>query len=80
MEWNSRRASGTGATPMAMIFPVDSPSIRSPAKYMAPDTGFTSPRMVFIVVVFPDALPPRRETTSPSKTSRLTSFRILIEP
>ncbi len=58
MEWNSRRASGTGATPMAMIFPVDSPSIRWPENYTAPDRGFTSPRMDFIVVVFPDALPP----------------------
>jgi hypothetical protein len=38
------------------------------------------PRIVFIVVDFPDALPPRRQTISPGRTSRSMAFRTWIGP
>jgi hypothetical protein len=36
--------------------------------------------MVFIVVDFPEAFPPRRQTISPARTSRFTDFRTGIGP
>ena len=38
-----------------------------------PVRGLTIPRIVFSVVDFPDALPPSRQTSSPSRTTRFES-------
>jgi hypothetical protein len=42
--------------------------------------GLTSPRMVFMVVDLPQALPPSRETISPSPTVRETFLRAWMGP
>ncbi len=46
----------------------------------APSAAGTIPRIVFSVVDFPEALPPSRHTSSPSPTSRSTSWRMCICP
>jgi hypothetical protein len=44
--------------------------IGSPAKRTTPDVGFTSPRMIFMVVDLPLALPPSRQTICPRPTMK----------
>ena len=46
-----------------------SPSIRAPSNVTVPERGASSPRMIFIVVDLPLALPPSSETMRPSPTS-----------
>ena len=66
MRGKTRRASGTGAMPRRTISLVRSVWIASPRKVTVPGAGRTRPRMVFIVVDLPEALPPRSDTISPS--------------
>ena len=80
MRPNRRRASGTSVMPRLTIAWVARPSMRWPAKWTLPWRGRTTPRMVFIVVDLPDALPPSRQTISPSRTSMLTPFSAWIGP
>jgi hypothetical protein len=54
--------------PRRTIWEVLRPSIRSPLNETVPVTGLTNPRIVFIVVDLPEALPPSRQTSSPSRT------------
>jgi hypothetical protein len=75
-----RRASGTSEMPRLTMASVGSPSIRWPSNSTVPWRGRTMPRMVFIVVDFPEALPPRRQTISPACTSRSMAFRTWIGP
>jgi hypothetical protein len=66
---NSRRASGTGAIPRRTRSEVGRVLIRSPRYSTVPRVGRTMPRTVFIVVDFPHALPPSRQTISPARIS-----------
>ena len=79
MSANSRRFSGTIEMPRRTISEVERPEIRSPSKTTSPSDGVTYPRTVFSVVLLPLALPPSRQTISPSKicmsTSRSTATR-----
>ena len=52
----------------------------SPSRSTRPVFGLTIPRIVFSVVDFPDALPPSRHTSSPSRTTMFTSWRMWISP
>ena len=45
------------------------PSMRLPSNSTAPSNGRTRPRIVFMVVDLPQALPPSRHTSSPLRTS-----------
>ena len=45
-----------------------------------PERGLTIPRIVFRVVDFPEAFPPRRHTSSPSATSSEMPWRMWIGP
>jgi hypothetical protein len=72
---NRRRFSGTIETPRSTRLLVDQSVTTSPSRSTSPDDGLTMPRIVFSVVVLPDALPPSRQTISPAKTSRFTSLR-----
>ena len=69
MSANSRRASGTEAMPRRTICGVVRPSIEAPSKITSPERGRTRPRMIFIVVDLPLALPPSRQTMWPRGTS-----------
>ena len=80
MRPNTRRASGTSEMPRRTTSPVDRPLIFSPSNVTLPDRGRTMPRIVFIVVDLPEALPPSRHTISPALTSRLTPFSAMICP
>src|SRR5512139_1816433 len=51
-----------------------------PSNSISPLKGFTRPMMVFIVVVLPQAFPPRRQTSSPAQTLRSTSLSTWIGP
>ena len=48
--------------------------ISSPPKRTTPFRGETIPRIVFSVVDLPDALPPSRQTSSPSPTARFDAL------
>ena len=67
MRGNTRRASGTGAMPRRTISRgrqrVDRLALD---RSRCPRAGRTRPRIVFIVVDLPDALPPSSDTISPS--------------
>src|SRR3954467_13311394 len=76
----TRRASGTSEMPRRTISPVDSPSRRFPSNSTVPACGRTMPRIVFIVVDFPEALPPSRQTISPAWTSSVTPLRAGMGP
>jgi hypothetical protein len=80
MRANRRRASGTSAMPRRTIAWGGRPSIRSSSKLTLPRWGRTTPRMVFIVVDLPEALPPSRHTISPWLTLRLMPFSAGIGP
>ena len=68
MSGNSRRASGTDPMPRRTIAWVGRPVMAAPSKLTVPLRGRTRPRMTFIVVDLPLALPPSRHTISPSPT------------
>jgi hypothetical protein len=72
MAGNTRRASGTDATPRRMISDVGRPVISWPSSQTWPARGRTSPRMTFMVVDLPDAFPPRSATISPASTWSVT--------
>ena len=75
-----RRASGTDAIPEATLREVGHLVMSCPSSSRRPVAGRTSPRMVFIVVDLPEALPPSRDTIFPPGTFRLTPFRALACP
>ena len=75
-----RRASGTDAMPEATLREVGQVVMSLPSSSTLPASGRTSPRMVFMVVDLPDALPPSSETIRPSGTVRFTPFRALACP
>ena len=50
-----------------------SPWMGRPSQSTSPAKGWTRPRMLFMVVDLPDALPPSRQTSSPSPTVSETS-------
>ena len=54
-------ASGKSTT-MKIILGLVKPSVEAPSKVNSPERGFTRPRMIFIVVDLPLALPPNRHT------------------
>jgi hypothetical protein len=66
---NRRRASGTEPTPRRTICGVGRPVIGWPSKRTTPEVGFTRPRMIFMVVDLPLALPPSRQTIWPRPTA-----------
>ena len=66
---NRRRASGTEPSPRRMIFGVGRPVIGSPSRITSPERGFSRPRITFMVVDLPLALPPSRQTICPRPTS-----------
>ena len=68
----SRRFSGTIDTPRETISLVLIPLITSPSSRSSPLDGSTMPRMVFSVVVLPEAFPPNKHTISPGKIFRST--------
>ena len=76
----TRRFSGTIASPRAIRCAVGRRVISSPPKRTTPFRGETIPRIVFSVVDLPDALPPSRQTSSPSPTARFTPWRMWIWP
>ena len=80
MRPNSRRASGTSEMPRPTIDCVGSRSMRSPPNCTLPERARTMPRIVFIVVDLPEALPPSRQTISPASMLMLTSFSARIGP
>ncbi len=80
MRPNTRRASGTSEMPRRTMSPVLKPLMVSPSNETEPERGRTMPRMVFIVVDLPDALPPRRHTISPAETSRVIPLSAIIGP
>lgn len=65
---NNRRASGTEAMPRRTICGVVSPISEAPSNVTSPERGFTRPRMIFIVVDLPLALPPSRQAMWPRPT------------
>ena len=69
---NSRRFSGTIARPLAIRWATGQRVTSSPSSMTRPERGRTSPRIVFSVVDFPDALPPSRHTSSPASTDSST--------
>ena len=66
--------------PLATISRVESPLTTRPSSLTSPLLGATIPRMVFSVVVFPLAFPPRRHTISPRWISTLTPRNTLTSP
>ena len=78
MSENSRRFSGTIAMPRAIRCGTGQRVTSSPASNTRPERGFTIPRIVFSVVDLPDALPPSRQTSSPSPTCSEIPSRIRI--
>ena len=80
MSANSRRASGTEAMPRRTICGVVSPISEAPSKVTSPERGFTRPRMIFMVVDLPLALPPSRQTICPRPTSMVRSKCTWIGP
>ena len=68
MSANSRRASGTEPMPRRTICGVVRPISEAPSNVTSPERGFTRPRMIFIVVDLPLALPPSRQTIWPRPT------------
>jgi len=77
---NSRRFSGTIATPSLIRRGTGQLVTSSSPMDTRPDLGRTSPRIVFSVVDFPDALPPSRQTSSPGPTDSETFSRMRICP
>ena len=73
MSPNSRRASGTAAMPRRTRCGVGSAVTSAPSKRTVPARGRSSPRISFIVVDLPLALPPSRLTICPRRTSKFTS-------
>ena len=70
---NTRRASGTMASPASTRRAGLQRSTRRPSSSIAPRATGKVPMMVFIVVLLPDAFPPSRHTISPRRTSSSTS-------
>jgi len=66
---NRRRASGTEPTPRRTICGVAKPVIVWPSRMTSPERGFKRPRITFMVVDLPLALPPSRQTIWPRATS-----------
>ncbi len=64
----TRRASGTEAIPPVTRDLVEECVMSLPRNRIAPCFTLTRPRIVFIVVDFPEALPPSSDTISPSPT------------
>jgi hypothetical protein len=77
---NSRRFSGTIARPFPIRVGTSQRLQFSPSISTSPERGRTIPSTVFRVVDFPDALPPRRDTSSPSPTVSEIPSRIRIWP
>ncbi len=77
---NSRRASSTGAIPRRTRSLVASRSIACPSNMTVPLVGRTTPMIVFIVVLFPHAFPPSRQTISPCPISYDTDFNTCRSP
>ena len=69
----TRRASARSRCLPRITRCVGQPSIRAPSKATVPDRGATSPKMTFIVVDLPLALPPSSETMLPSPTASVRS-------
>ena len=69
MRGKMRRPSGTSAMRRREIASGGNPLIRSPRNSIVPRAGGTTPKMVLSVVDLPAALPPSRDTISPSRTS-----------
>ncbi len=69
---NSRRASGTLPMPARMMAGVDRAVMSCPAKRTWPALGCSRPRITFIVVDLPLALPPSRQTIWPGCTARVS--------
>jgi hypothetical protein len=66
--------------PRRTMSPVGRPLRRSPSNSTVPVCGRTRPRIVFMVVDLPEALPPSRHTISPRRTSRLMPLSAMIGP
>ena len=77
---NRRRFSGTIAIPVAMRCGTGHCVTSRPSSRTRPERGRTMPRMVFSVVDLPDAFPPSRQTSSPSRTFSEIPSRIRIWP
>src|SRR4029450_8348920 len=77
---NSRRFSGTIEIPLRTTSVVSRPLTPSSSSRTSPSLGFTNPRMVFSVVVFPLAFPPSRQAISPGKISTFTWRSTEINP
>ena len=63
-----------------MICGVGRPVIGAPSSITAPERGFTRPRITFMVVDLPLALPPSRQTIWPRPTSMVRSKWTWIGP
>ena len=72
MAAKTRRASGTEARPRPIRADVDSAVASAPPIDTVPAVGRSRPSAVFMVVDLPEALPPSRQTISPSSTWRET--------
>ena len=75
---NSRRFSGTIATPRAIRCGTAQVVTSSPSSSTRPARGRTMPRIVLSVVDLPDAFPPSRQTSSPLPTCSEIPSRIRI--
>src|SRR5260370_180980 len=76
----TRRFPGKIAAPLAIRCGTDQLVTSSPLSSTRPERGRTMPRIVFSVVDLPDALPPSRQTSSPSPTWRVMPSSIRICP
>src|SRR5687768_14785842 len=61
--------------PCAMAVWTSRMTTREPSTTTSPESGCSMPATTFISVDFPAPFSPRRATTSPARTSRLTPFR-----
>src|SRR5215510_14153169 len=75
-----RRPSGTWVTPRRTMAWEATPTSEPPSKTTSPSRGTRSPEMARRVVVLPAPLLPRRATTSPSPTWKVTPFKARISP